>query len=292
MGPYMSNKSNRLSTVIAKYETEILQEWIEGQKAGLRHKDLIKDSELAHECTRFQHLLQAALASQSGDNSTNGAAWNAVRDMLAEISESRSQMGFSPAETATFVFSFKKPFIARLNRELSNDSANPAAEIWRANELLDELGLHTMEVFQKRREQIIQRQQQEMLELSTPVVKIWEGVLAVPLIGTLDSTRTQVVMEGLLQEIVNQGAEIAIIDITGVPTVDTLVAQHLMKTVTAARLMGAECIISGIRPQIAQTIVHLGVDLGNIATKASLSEALKLAFQRLGVAVKRVQDSK
>jgi rsbT co-antagonist protein RsbR len=153
--------------------------------------------------------------------------------------------------------------------------------------VLDQLGLHTMTAFMKSREEVILRQQEEMLELSTPVVKLWDGILALPMIGTLDSARTQVVMESLLQRIVETGADVAIIDITGVPTVDTLVAQHLLKTVTAARLMGAECIISGIRPQIAQTIVHLGVELGDVVTKATLADAFAVALQRRGLTMVR-----
>jgi rsbT co-antagonist protein RsbR len=153
--------------------------------------------------------------------------------------------------------------------------------------MLDQLGLYTTEAYQKTRDEVIMRQQEEMLELSTPVVKLWDGILALPMIGTLDSSRTQIVMESLLQKIMETGSEIAIIDITGVPTVDTLVAQHLIKTVTAARLMGAECIISGIRPQIAATIVHLGVDLAGIATKATLADAFILALQRTGKSVSK-----
>ena len=153
-------------------------------------------------------------------------------------------------------------------------------------QLLDQLGLHTMEVYQRSREEVVRRQQDEIAELSTPVVKLWDGILALPLIGTLDSARTQVVMENLLQAIVDQSADLAIIDITGVPTVDTLVAQHLLKTIAAARLMGADCIISGIRPQIAQTMVHLGVEL-DVVSKATLADALQLAFQRTGRTVVR-----
>src|SRR5712672_2313957 len=139
-------------------------------------------------------------------------------------------------------------------------------------------------MYQKSREEVISRQQQELLELSTPVVSLWKDILALPLIGTLDSSRTQVVMESLLQKIVESGADIAIIDITGVPTVDTLVAQHLIKTVAAARLMGADCIISGIRPQIAQTIVHLGLELG-VVSKATMADAFALSLRRLGKTV-------
>jgi rsbT co-antagonist protein RsbR len=189
--------------------------------------------------------------------------------------------GFSPKETATFVFSLKQPLFARLRSGASKDAEALAEGAWALTEVMDSLGLHVMEVYQTSREEVIRRQQEEISELSTPVVKLWQGIVALPLIGTLDSARTQVVMENLLQSIVDQEAEIAIIDITGVPTVDTLVAQHLLKTVAAARLMGADCIISGIRPQIAQTMVHLGVEL-NMVSKASLSDALALALQRTG----------
>jgi rsbT co-antagonist protein RsbR len=204
-------------------------------------------------------------------------------------SRARALQGFSPSETATFIFSLKQPLFRYIQQEQGRDPLQRAEEIWSMNMLLDKLGLYTTEVYQKSREEIIARQQQELLELSTPVVELWQGILALPLIGTLDSERTQVVMESLLQRIVETGAPLAIIDITGVPTVDTLVAQHLLKTVAAARLMGADCIISGIRPQIAQTIVHLGVDLGNVTTKATLAAAFAVALQRTGQTVARVQ---
>jgi rsbT co-antagonist protein RsbR len=207
--------------------------------------------------------------------------------MLAALSASRARQGFTPTETAMFVFSFKQPLFAVLREELTRDPESFARETWAATTLLDTLGLYTAETFQKTREGVIMRQERDLLELSTPVVALWEGVLALPLIGTLDSERTQVVMESLLERIVETGASIAIIDITGVPTVDTLVAQHLLKTVGAARLMGAECIISGIRPQIAQTIVHLGVDLGDVVTKATLAAALVVALDRLGASIVR-----
>nr|MDQ2668661.1 STAS domain-containing protein [Gemmatimonadota bacterium] len=201
---------------------------------------------------------------------------------LADLSRTRARQGFSPSETASFVFALKRPLFAMLRTEFSDDAAQLGEEIWHATELLDQLGLLTMEEYQRGREEVIHRQQQEMLELSTPVVTLWDGVLALPMIGTLDSARTQIVMETLLQRIVETGAAIAIIDITGVPTVDTMTAQHLLKTVTATRLMGAECIISGIRPQIAQTIVHLGVDLGDVTTKATLADAFRVALSRTG----------
>jgi rsbT co-antagonist protein RsbR len=217
---------------------------------------------------------------------TDSEAYREVRRFLEEVSASRAQLGFTPAETATLVFSFKQSLFAQI-RSLVPDPVDQVDEIWSATLLLDKLGLYTMEIFQKSREALILRQQQEMLELSTPVVRLWDGVLALPIIGTLDSTRTQTVMENLLEKIVETGSELAIIDITGVPTVDTLTAQHLLKTVTAARLMGAECIISGIRPQIAQTIVHLGVELGDIITKANLADAFRVAMQRTGHTVVR-----
>jgi rsbT co-antagonist protein RsbR len=211
--------------------------------------------------------------------------------LLEEVSRARALRGFTPSQTALFVFSLKEPLFVLLREEIGSNADRLAAETWLASLLLDKLGLLTTETFLKSREDVIARQQAEMLELSTPVVQLWESILAVPLIGTLDSARTQVVMENLLQEIVKTGAEIAIIDITGVPTVDTLVAQHLLKTVSAARLMGADCIISGIRPQIAQTIVHLGVDL-SVTSKATMADAFELALRRVGkVVVNRVKSA-
>ena len=209
-----------------------------------------------------------------------------MRSFLDHFSGERARSGFSAEQTASFVFSFKAA-VFRLLRDNSKDAAAIVAQIVAWTELIDALGLHTVTSFQKSREDVIKRQQSDLLELSTPVIKLWEGVLALPMIGTLDSARTQIVMETLLSRIVETGSQIAILDITGVPTVDTLVAQHLMKTVTAIRLMGAECIISGIRPQIAQTIVHLGVDLGNITTKANLADALALAMRRMAAAPTR-----
>jgi rsbT co-antagonist protein RsbR len=274
----------RIPEIVAKYETELLSDWIDLQVRTVSHRrDLIRDEALREQSQRF--LEQFRIGMGKGGVDPDDATWDAARDVLAEISHERARLGFSPSETATFVFSLKQPLFARLRREVGNDAQALADEIWKATKLLDQLGLYTTEVHQKNREEVIARQQQEMLELSTPVVQLWQGVVALPLIGTLDSARTQVVMESLLQEIVDTGASIAIIDITGVPTVDTLVAQHLLKTVAAARLMGAECLISGIRPQIAQTIVHLGVELNEIVTKASLADALAIALHKLGLRV-------
>jgi rsbT co-antagonist protein RsbR len=268
-----------LQQIIAKAQKELLPEWLATQtEVGANRADLMKESELREQCREFLSLLQDATRNGSLDR-VSGSAWQPVEEFLAGISRSRAIQGFSPAETATFVFSLKQPLFARLRREI-NEAQSLADELWTTSVLLDKLGLYTTEVYQKTREEVIARQQQELLELSTPVVNLWKDILALPLIGTLDSARTQVVMESLLQKIVETGASIAIIDITGVPTVDTLVAQHLLKTVAAARLMGADCIISGIRPQIAQTIVHLGVDLGSVITKATLADAFLVALKR------------
>jgi rsbT co-antagonist protein RsbR len=227
-------------------------------------------------------LRSAATAGQFEDIST--PSWADARAVLDTVSRGRALRGASPSQTATFVFSLKQPIFDLLRREIGKDAEVLTREIWTATRLLDRLGLYTVEAFQKSREEVIHRQQDELLELSTPVVTLWQGILALPVIGTLDSNRTQVVMENLLETIVATGAEIAIIDITGVPTVDTLVAQHLLKTVSAARLMGADCIISGIRPQIAQTIVHLGVQL-NVVSKATMADAFALALRRIGKTV-------
>jgi rsbT co-antagonist protein RsbR len=218
-------------------------------------------------------------------------AYDQMRVMLAELSRTRALHGFSARETATFVFSIKKPLFSAIRESLGNDSKGMAEEMWTTTELIDGLGLYTTEEYLKSREETIRRQQEEMLELSTPVVKLWEGILALPLIGTLDSARTQVVMESLLEAIVQTNSKVAIIDITGVPTVDTVVAQHLLKTVTAARLMGADCIISGVRPQIAQTIVHLGINLLDVTTKATLSDAFALALHRSGFTFARTSKA-
>ena len=280
---------SRLPHVLERYESEILSDWLnELSGNGARRDERIPESELRRQAQDFLRLTREA-ARAGNVTDIRVEAWSEVRDFLGDISRTRAAQGFTPAQTATFVFSLKQPVFTRLRKESGKDADALANEVWGATTLLDQLGLYTTEIHQKSREEIIVRQQQDMLELSTPVVKLWDGVLALPMIGTLDSARTQVVMETLLQRIVETGAEIAIIDITGVPTVDTLVAQHLLKTITAARLMGADCIISGIRPQIAQTIVHLGVNLNEVVTKASLADAFTLALQRIGYSIKRPQ---
>ena len=275
----------RLPELLTKHEGPILERWVEEQLATIGPKrGLMSDAEMREQSREFLGLVRQA--AQTGEADIEGGPWTAVRDFLGRISASRAVQGFSPAETAVFVFSLKQPVFEQLRRD-GGSTEGLFDEVWRTNLLIDRLGLYTTEVYQKGRERLILRQQEEMLELSTPVVKLWDGVLGLPMIGTLDSARTQVVMETLLQRIVETGASVAIIDITGVPTVDTLVAQHLLKTITAARLMGADCIISGIRPQIASTIVHLGVDLSDVITKATLADAFALALERIGLAVGR-----
>ncbi len=275
--------SNGLADVLVKHEATILDEWIKQMSGATRRADLIKDADLGTQCSRFIKLLRQGV--ESGNSDLQTSAWQPVRDQLAEVSRSRAQQGFTPTETATFVLSAKKPLFTLLRDQMGNDAGALAAELWTTTELIDSLGLFTTEMYLKTREEIIRRQQEEMLELSTPVVKLWDGILALPVIGTLDSARTQVVMEALLENIVKTNSKVAIIDITGVPTVDTVVAQHLLKTVTAARLMGADCIISGVRPQIAQTIVHLGINLLDVTTKATLSDAFAVALQRTGLSL-------
>jgi rsbT co-antagonist protein RsbR len=272
---------NRIADIVARHGDTMLTEWVQHQLAAVgTRRELIRDDDLRDQSRRFLTLLGTSLKADGATADPTGPAWSELRDFLVELSRARVRQGFTPTETATFVLSLKQPLFDRLRSEVGNDPRAFADEVWKSTQLFDRLGLLTTEAYQKGREEVILRQQQDMFELSTPVVELWQGILALPLIGTLDSNRTQVVMENLLSRIVATGAGIAILDITGVPTVDTLVAQHLLKTVAAARLMGAECIISGIRPQIAQTIVHLGVDLQGVVTKATLADAFAIALER------------
>jgi rsbT co-antagonist protein RsbR len=275
-----------LTDILNQHEPEILSDWMALQRgATTRRADLISDTDLHRQSKDFLSAFRQGVASGKLDD-IMAPAWEPAREIVADFTRSRARMGFTPSETAMFVFSLKQPLFRTLNADgLAGD------DLWNISTLLDKIGLYTGEMYQKSREEVIRQQQQELLELSTPVVKLWDGILALPLIGTLDSERTQIVMENLLQSIVGTGAAIAIIDITGVPTVDTLVAQHLLKTVAAARLMGAECIISGIRPQIAATIVHLGVELNTVATKATLADAFALALKRTGQTIQRVRQN-
>lgn len=275
---------SKLPELINKHEQQIHAEWLRQMSGAVRRADLMSDEEVR---TQSRELLGAIANGAKFGEITNvdGAGWAQAREILQSISISRAKQGFTPSETATFVLSLKQPVFSLLRQQLAATPDAMFDEVWKATQLLDKLALITADTYMETREKFIARQQEELMELSTPVVKLWEGILALPIIGTLDSARTQVVMESLLQAVVQTNSRFAIIDITGVPTVDTLVAQHLIKTITAARLMGAECIISGVRPQIAQTIVHLGIDLAGVVTKAKLADAFALALQRTGKTV-------
>ena len=276
--------------ILGTQEEAILEAWVETQLSGGIRSDLLSKEEIKSSGRKFLRLFAQAVKADY-DEDVDGEQWEPVRAHLVALSRERVLKGFSPEETATYVFSLKQPLFAALQNTLDNKE-ELGAELWKLTLTLDKLGLVTVGAYQASRQQIIERQQQELLDLTTPVVKLWDSIVALPLIGTLDSERTQVVMESLLESIVENEAAIAIIDITGVPTVDTLVAQHLLKTVAAARLMGAECVISGIRPQIAQTIVHLGVNLGDVITKATLAEALKVALRRVGMTIVKTSSVK
>jgi len=286
MATTLNHKTSNLGAIITQNRDAILNGWLRDMIGSTRRSDLMKESELQAQCHQFLSLLTQATTKNTNIQAT---AYDPLREMLGEISRTRAIQGFSARETATFIFSIKQSLFGAIRETLGKDSAAMADEMWLTTEIIDALGLYTAEAYIKTREDTIRRQQEEMLELSTPVVKLWEGILALPLIGTLDSARTQIVMESLLEGIVQTNSKVAIIDITGVPTVDTVVAQHLLKTVTAARLMGADCIISGVRPQIAQTIVHLGINLLDVTTKATLSDAFSLAIQRSGFKLVRPQ---
>jgi len=268
---------------VKRSEAQLSASWLADLEASGATRNL-KAEDIAQQTSDFLRLLTSVL-EKGGSLSINAAEWDEVRQFLEKLSHQRALVGQDSQQTANFIFALKGPLFTLLQQEYAGEPALLAEQLWEISQTLDALGMHTIRTFQKSREAVIKRQQEELLELSTPVVKLWDGVLALPMIGTLDSQRTQVVMESLLQRIVDTGSEIAIIDITGVPTVDTLVAQHLLKTVTAIRLMGADCIISGVRPQIAQTIVHLGLDLQGVVTKANLADALALALRRLGLTV-------
>jgi len=281
--------TSRIPEIVQRNEREILAEWTQAQLSVIGHRrDKAREDELMDHSRRFLRQFTSALQSTGASPDITTHGWAETRDFLSDLSRARAEQGFTPTETATFIFSLKKPLFSRMRQEMGRDPELLGEEMWTATLLLDQLGLYTAETYMKGREDVIRRQEKEMVELSTPVVELWEGILALPVIGTLDSARAQVVMESLLTKIVETGSSYAIIDITGVPTVDTLVAQHLLKTISAARLMGAECVISGIRPQIAQTIVHLGVDLQGVITKSSLADAFAIVLARRGFGVKNV----
>lgn len=286
----MSTNNNLQKTIAARAD-DITAQWQELQAPLQQRMSPAEQKDTEQKSRQFMEALNTAMRD-GGVGDLSGSHWAPVKEILTDLSVNRAKAGYTPSDTATFVFSLKQPLFTNLQKELSGNVAALSDAIWQATELLDRLGLLTFEVFQKTREDVISRQQQELLELSTPVVRLWENVLALPLIGTLDSARTQVVMQNLLESIVQTRSDFAIIDITGVPVVDTLVAQHLLKTVAAARLMGADCLISGIRPQIAQTIIHLGVDLTNVTTKATLADAFAVALKRSGQVVVREEKQK
>lgn len=285
----MPDASRHLPRILRQHEQDLLQHWLAAQARNRgqasNEKALAANT---HNSREFLGLLASAAATSP--DGVDSEAFAEVRQFLTSLSSTRAKEGYTPSETAMFVFSLKEPLFKMLRTEI-RDPNDLADEIWATTMLLDKLGLLTMETHQRAREEVVARQQQELLELSTPVVQLWDNILALPLIGTLDSSRTQVVMQNLLEAIVATRSDIAIIDITGVPTVDTLVAQHLLRTVAAARLMGADCIISGIRPQIAQTIIHLGVDLSEVTTKASMASAFQLALQRAGATIVKTEAS-
>lgn len=281
----MKNESIK---ILQKKKKTILETWMKFQLSDQTLRDdLISNEDLR---SQSEELLEAFVNNLKDENidDPHSTDFDAVTDILSGISIARAKAGFSPRETGTFVFSLKEAFLNVLQQEIK-DPQELYVQTLKIGRLVDSFGISTFETFIKGREEVILRQTDEISEISTPVIRVWDGILALPIIGTLDSARTQVVMENLLQEIVESGSSIAILDISGVPAVDSLVAQHLIKTVSATRLMGAECIISGIRPEIAQTVVHLGIDLSQIVTKASLAAALRTAFSMLSLQVIKKQ---
>jgi rsbT co-antagonist protein RsbR len=274
--------------LLQKKKKTILELWMKNQLAdeALR-EDLISNEELRGQSEELITALVTNLDDGNFEN-LNSDEWSPVIEILGGIAITRARQGFSPRETGAFVFSLKEALLQVLQEEIQKDPQALYDESVKVNRLMDNLSVVTFETFIKGREEVILRQTDEIAEISTPVIRVWDGILALPIIGTLDSARTQIVMENLLQEIVETGSSIAILDISGVPAVDSLVAQHLIKTVSATRLMGAECIISGIRPEIAQTVVHLGIDLSNIITKATLANALAYAFKVMKLEVRKV----
>lgn len=287
----MPPSPGNLSETLVKRERDIADQWLAIQAAEDKRSSAGEQQDAARKSRDLMASISSAAETEKLDNLA-GAGWNRTKDLLKDFSAARAKSGYTPSETAAFIFSLKKPIFAVLREECGANSEALTHSIWQATELVDQLGLITMDAYQTTREEVIARQQQELMELSTPVVRLWENILALPLIGTLDSARTQIVMQNLLEAIVATRSDFAIIDITGVPVVDTLVAQHLLKTVAAARLMGADCLISGIRPQIAQTIIHLGVDLANVTTKATLADAFAIALRRSGHSITNHDQAK
>ncbi|HWI82441.1 STAS domain-containing protein [Ramlibacter sp.] len=273
----MKRDVEALLAIVSEEEARIVDEWLKESRVPEHQRSAAQG-----EATQVLRELRDALAAGADPAMLEDPRWAGLNHVLEALSSSRAAQGRTAGDTSRFVLAFKRPVLALAQRRHAGDAALLMDTVWVISSLVDQMAQHTVTTYQLTRESVIRRQQEELLELSTPVIKLWDGVLAVPMIGTLDSSRTQMVMESLLEKIVETESALAIVDITGVPTVDTLVAQHLLKTVSAIRLMGADCIISGIRPQIAQTIVHLGIDLEGIMTKASLADALGLALERTG----------
>lgn len=285
----MTQETETVLHLLGQHEEQIVTEWLQEAGAASSRNTEASRRAMRSEAEEILHGMRDALRAGGDPEQFQAAAWTGLRQTLEALSRSRAAQGQSAGDTSVFVLAFKRPLFKVIQKDLAGKADQQMATVWILSVLVDKMAQWTVTTYQQTREEIIKRQQQDLLELSTPVIKLFEGVLAVPMIGTLDSSRTQVVMETLLQRIVETGSRLAIIDITGVPMVDTLVAQHLLKTVSAIRLMGAECIISGIRPQIAQTIVHLGIDLQGIASKASLADALELAMEQQGFTVTRAK---
>ncbi|MBK6006219.1 STAS domain-containing protein [Ramlibacter ginsenosidimutans] len=285
----MAQETETLLQLLAQHEQQILTEWLQEAGAASTRTSEAARRAMRSEAEEILKAMRTALQAGVQADDFQAPAWAALRQALEALSRTRAAQGQSAGDTSQFVLAFKRPLFVVIQRDMAGQGERQMALVWTMSTLVDRMAQWTVTTYQQTREEIIKRQQQDLLELSTPVIKLFEGVLAVPMIGTLDSARTQVVMETLLQRIVDTGSRLAIIDITGVPTVDTLVAQHLLKTVAAIRLMGAECIISGIRPQIAQTIVHLGIDLQGIASKSSLADALQLAMEQQGFVITRTK---
>ena len=283
----MTTETAAVLQLIGQHQEQIITEWLQEAGAGSSRLSEAGRRTMRGEAQEMLQAVQEGLGAGGEPEAFQAAPWTALRGTLEGLSRSRAAAGQSAGDTSLFVLAFKRPLFGLVQRQMAGSPERQMLAVWTVSSLVDRMAQWTVATYQQTREEIIKRQQQDLLELSTPVIKLFEGVLAVPMIGTLDSSRTQVVMETLLQRIVETGSKLAIIDITGVPTVDTLVAQHLLKTVSAIRLMGAECIISGIRPQIAQTIVHLGIDLQGVASKATLADALQLALEQQGFVISR-----
>ena len=284
----MTEQQDRLAQVLTEGYEAILAGWISAQaREGLRRTDLVPAEQSERQSRDLLSELVRAYreAPPDGDFDFSNPVWDGVRTSVDSLSESRIEHGVNPIEMSQFIAAMKQAIFEELKQTLSDEPDILIREIWRATKVVDALALYAMEVFARRREEVIERQRAEMSEVSAPVVKLWERIVTVPLIGTLDSYRSQTVMENLLDAIVEREAEVALIDITGVSTVDTLVAQHLLKTAAAVRLMGAECVICGVSPKIAQTVVHLGVEMPNVVTRVDLQSGLSYAFRKIGFQV-------